>query len=120
MNDSELRLIARLRTRRMEQDAKHGTPDHEPFVWVGVLTEEFLEFIRELLQLRWLDAVTRRDPDFGQVFSPSEVELGWQRVEDELLDLTATGLAILEDLERMKGAYPHGRAVPPEKEDSSG
>ena len=70
---------------RLRQDKKWGEQNHAPFVWLGILMEEVGELSQALLQ-------TAFGGDKG----------GEQNIDDELVQVAAVALAMVECCHRNK------------------
>ncbi len=77
---------------RHRQDAKWGEQNHDQMTWLGILAEEFGEAAKEINELY-----------FGPLVSHVEGECGsgcQKRVRDELIQVAAVAVAMVESLDR--------------------
>lgn len=72
------RAILQAVLEQQRQDAKWGEQNHDPEVWLAILTEEIGELSQEILRRR---------------FAPEEVR---QNLQTELVQVTAVALSMLE------------------------
>lgn len=81
-------VLDRVRQERERQDAKWGEQNHDPFLWLTILTEEVGEAAQAALKAR---------------FSGQSIDA----YRDELIQVAAVAVAAMESLERGKWRWPN-------------
>jgi len=83
---------------RVRQDKKWGEQNHDPFTYATILMEEVGEFCQEALRMRYE----------GQRAPHSALSVEYRtRLREEAVQVAAVALAIVENIDRLKWAWPH-------------
>lgn len=77
-----------VRDERRRQNAKWGPQNHSPLEWMGILTEEVGEAMREAIEHHWRDRHYAKDPE------------RLSRYREELIQVAAVAVAAVESLDR--------------------
>jgi hypothetical protein len=96
-DDPTARVVIACLRERASQNVKWGIQDHDPFVWLAVIGEEFGESCEALLHFRvaWvLQQVTGKDDDAGRL---AQLEA---HAREELVQTAASAMAAVEALDR--------------------
>lgn len=76
-------VLAEIEAERARQDEKWGQQNHEPHIWLAILTEEVGEVAKEIADGLCLGG-----------------DWDWQNYRTELVQATAVGVAALEAFDR--------------------
>lgn len=83
------RILGEIVLERQRQNKKFGVQDHTPYKWLSIIGEEYGESCEAALELDHTKSVT-------EFLSKAEL------LRDELLQVAASAVAAIENIEQMK------------------
>jgi NTP pyrophosphatase (non-canonical NTP hydrolase) len=87
-----LAILTEVQWERRNQDRRFGEQNHSHLIWLGILAEEFGEVAREA-----------NDLHFKYPTGSPEYKAALRRYREELIQVAAVAVAMVECIERMEG-----------------